>query len=50
MQDTYFFPKEYESPFSSLVRCGIQNINEVLGSLNFSLIQSELQLFYNNHF
>jgi len=48
--DTYFFLKEYESPFNSLLRCGSQNINEVLGSLNLCLIQSELQLFCNNHF
>lgn len=39
---THFLPKEHESPFNPVVRYGMQNVNEVPGSLNLSLIQPEL--------
>lgn len=39
---THFLLKEHGSPFIPVVRYGIQNVNEVPGSLNLSLIQSEL--------
>ena len=39
---TYFLLKEHESPFNLMERYGMQNVNEVPGSSNLSLIQSEL--------
>lgn len=42
---THFLLKEHESPFNPVMRYGMQNVNEVPGSLNLSLTQSELGLF-----
>lgn len=39
---TRFFLKEHKSLFNPVMRYGMENVNEVPGSLNLSLIQSKL--------